>query len=163
MSKITVVVVSCHSMWECLLRDNREPVSPWVPGQPWIRDLTFVKLRFFHLEICLMILIICWLPFTCQTFVYTYVRVLSYSGPLNSMGLKCIFMWTFFSLNMYHSTTWSIDGWICRCRTPYMEGAGWIINSEDGALNPSIIQGPAVHCISISTHTHIHIYTHLWI
>ena len=162
-----MVVPSCHSMWECLLCDNREveQVLPWVPGQPWIRDLTFLKLRFLHLEICLMTLIICWLPFTCQMFVYTYVRVLTYRGPWNSTGLKCTFVWTFFSLNMYHSTAWSIDGWICRCRALYMERAGWIINSEDGALNPSVTQGPAVHCISISihTHTHTHIYTHLWI
>ena len=123
MSKITVVVASRHSVWECLFSDNREVVQvlPWVPGQSWIRDLTFLKLSFFHLEVCLMILIICWLPFTCQTFVYTYVHVLTYTAPLNSMGLKSTFMWTFFSLNMYHSTIWSIDEWISRCRTPYME------------------------------------------
>ena len=159
MSKITVVVASRHSVWECLFSDNREVVQvlPWVPGQSWIRDLTFLKLSFFHLEVCLMILIICWLPFTCQTFVYTYVYVLTYTGPLNSMGLKCTFMWTFFSLNMYHSAIWSIDEWISRSE-PRIWRTGWIINSEDGALNPGITQGPAVHCISISTYTHTYIH-----
>lgn len=122
-----MVVLSCHSMWECLLCDNREveQVLPWVSGQPWIRDLTFLKLRFFHLEICLMTLIICRLPFTCQTFVYTYVRVLTYSGPWNSTGLKCTFMWTFF-FTKYVPQYCLIYRWMNLQMQSPVYGGGWL-------------------------------------
>lgn len=64
----------------------------------------------------------------------------------------------FFSLNMYHIFARSIDGWICRCRAPYMERAGWIINSEDGALNWRYSRANCTLYIYIHTHTHTYIH-----
>ena len=74
--------------------------------------------------------------------------ILIYSWLLNNTSLKCMgpLICRFFSINTFYSTTRSVVGWVCGCRTADTEGQLWsytqIFNlARVGAPSSHVVQG----------------------